>query len=55
MTKAQILDTIRTLAFSQGFYGRLYNDIRNNDEALDYLEEQNFGDNLDLIMFLEGG
>lgn len=41
------------LACSQGFYGRLYEQIKDNDEALSYLEEQNFKDPIDLILFLE--
>ena len=41
------------LAYSQGFYGRLYEQIKDDDEALSYLEEQNFKDPIDLILFLE--
>ena len=53
MNKQQILSAILTLAASQGFYGRLYNDIKDNDEALTYLEQQNFKGTLDLVLFLE--
>lgn len=53
MNRQQILDAILTLAGSQGFYGRLYEKIKDNDKALDYLESQNFGDTIDLVMFLE--
>jgi len=45
------------LAQSQGFYGRLLRSITESgeqgEEYLNYLEEQNFGDSLDLIMFIE--
>ena len=54
MSGKEILDTIKSLAQSQGFYGRLLEQIQDNDEALEYLEQQNFKDSLDLILFLEG-
>lgn len=61
MNRDEIMDNIRTLASSQGFYSRLYSslcDMRDNDpEEFDrnmtILEEQNFGDAVDLVMFLE--
>lgn len=53
MDRQQILDAVASLAMSQGFYGRLYEQIKDNDEALDYLESQNFGDVVDMVMFLE--
>lgn len=56
MKRNEIMDTIKTLARSQGFYGRLYNSIENSDNkdaALAYLENQNFRDSFDLIMFFE--
>ena len=53
MDKEQILDAIRELSYSQGFYGRLLRDIQENPSILDALEEQHFGDTLDLILFLE--
>lgn len=53
MTKEQILNEIKTLSRSQGFYGRLLRDINDNPEILDHLEEQNFQEPLDLIFFLE--
>jgi hypothetical protein len=52
MNKNQIMEVITELSYSQGFYGRLKRDM--TDEALDYLEAQNFKDSLDLILFLEG-
>lgn len=58
MNREQILDTFRSLACSQGFYGRLLRDIYemdeySRDEYLTYLESQNFSDSLDLILFIE--
>lgn len=51
MNKEQILDTIKQLANSQGFYSRILSAI--TDEGLDYLESQNFKTPLDLVLFLE--
>ena len=51
MNKDQILKTIRDLARGQGMYGRILNNM--TDEALEYLEEQNFESPLDLILFIE--
>lgn len=53
MNKEQILSVIRSLAMSQGFYGRLLRDIEKNEEILDELVAQNFGDALDLVLYLE--
>lgn len=53
MNKKEIINAIAMLAQSQGFYGRLLEQIRDNDEALDYLESQNFGDIVDMVLFLE--
>lgn len=58
MKKEEILSAIRSLAASQGFYGRLLF-VLSSDEPyageayLNYLEEQNFKDIVDLVMFLE--
>lgn len=57
MKKEEILSAIRSLAASQGFYGRLLS-VLTSDEPdaiayLEYLEEQNFKDIIDLVMFLE--
>ena len=59
MNREQILDVFRQLASSQGFYGRLLARINSadedtRDEFLSNLEEQNFSDAVDLIMYLEG-
>lgn len=57
MDKEQILDVFRSLACSQGFYGRLLRDIYEDQEwgiaYLNHLEEQNFRTELDLILFIE--
>lgn len=57
MKKEEILSAIRSLAASQGFYSRLLF-VLSSDEPdavayLNYLEEQNFKDTVDLVMFLE--
>ena len=43
MNREQILDAIRSLAASQGFYGRLYERLTDGsdsaEEALDLMEE----------------
>lgn len=54
MTAQEIMETVKSLASSQGFYCRLYETLKENQEALDFLAKQNFKDSLDMIMFLEG-
>ena len=58
MKREQILETIRRLAMSQGSYGRLYNDLMSDpeycEEAMAFLEAQNFKDPIDLILCIEG-
>lgn len=57
----QIMAAIRSLAESQGYYGRLYNELQNlqtNDpdkweEVKNTLEAQNFNDTLDMVMYFE--
>ena len=57
MNKEQILSEIRSLAASQGFYGRLYEGLTNGTEqaenALNYLEEQKFADVVEMVLWLE--
>jgi len=57
MNREQILDAIKTLAMSQGFYGRLYERLTDgtleSDSFLDLMEEQNFGDTVDMVLWLE--
>lgn len=62
MKMNDILNAIRELANSQGFYGRLFrdltelkeNDLEQYNSIKEELESQNFHDTLDLIMYLEG-
>lgn len=57
MDREQILEAIQNLAMSQGFYGRLYERLTDGtdraEQALNYLEEQKFGDVADMVIFLE--
>jgi len=48
-----ILNTIKSLSRSQGFYGRLLNDINENPFILEELENKNFNTPLDLVLYLE--
>lgn len=62
MKMHEILDVIKSLAPSQGFYGRLYRrlmeladeDPESYEMAVQELEDQNFQDSVDLILYLEG-
>ena len=62
MNFEQIMDTIKDLAHSQGFYDRLYNNIRclesADPEAYERLkaelESRNFKNPVDLILAIEG-
>lgn len=59
MKRDEILETIRSLAQSQGSYGRLLQDLENmpkelSEAILTDLEAQNFKDAVDLIMYIEG-
>lgn len=61
MKMNEILDVIRMLACSQGFYGRMYNSIMElkaydpigYDELVEEWESKNFSDAVDFIMFME--
>ena len=56
MKANEILETIKMLAKSQGFYGRLLNSIETSEEReniLAELESENFKDPVDLVMFFE--
>ena len=61
MDRTAILQTIRDLSKSQGFYGRLLRSLEdaeeNNNEAyeefMSNLEAQNFSDPVDLVLYLE--
>lgn len=59
MKREEIMETIKSLASSQGLYSRLYRDLMELDEdkyneVMTELESQNFKDAVDLIMFIEG-
>ena len=61
MDREAILGAIADLARSQGFYGRLLRaieEVREEDEEryeelMETLEEQNFGDTLDMVLYFE--
>ena len=58
MNKKEIMEAIKTLAQSQGLYGRLYEFLKSNEDdgaLLNYLAFQNFKDKVDMVMFIEGG
>lgn len=52
MNRDQIMGALETLSRSQGSYGRLLDNI--TEEGIEYLEDQEFKDVVDMIMFLEG-
>lgn len=59
MNKEQILDAFHSLAHSQGFYGRLLEQIDSVDEEtreafLSDLESRKFRNVVDLVMWIEG-
>ena len=57
MTKETIKKNIANLAQSQGFYGRLLNQIEEDEEVLDYLYEQSvqegWKDAVDMVISIE--
>ena len=61
MNIEQILEVILELSYSQGFYGRLYENLMNIKDAdeiawssiVETLEAQDFKEPLDLILYLE--
>lgn len=62
MNREEILNAIRSLAMSQGYYGRLMERIEYLQEEdpneyeylMETLEDEHFEDTVDLVMFLEG-
>ena len=59
MNRFQIENVMRNLAMSQGMYGRMLDQIYSapvdeQDRFWENMESQNFGDVLDVILFLEG-
>lgn len=55
LTADEILDFVASLACSQGFYGRLLEQLREHPEALQHLVDKKFTDTLDLVMYVECG
>ena len=58
MTKAEIKKLVKSLAQSQGLYGRLLRDIEqsgNEEKIWEQLEKQNFKDGVEFVLFIEGG
>lgn len=58
MKREEIIETIKSLA-SKGLYGRLYSDLikldkKEYNKIMTELEKQNFKDEIDFIMFIEG-
>lgn len=57
MTKQAIKENISMLAQSQGFYGRLLNQIEEDESVLDYLYEQSvqegWKDAVDMVLAIE--
>lgn len=56
MSRYQIKNTLENLANSQGFYGRLLYKIESSpysEEIWKQLENANFHDEIDLILFFE--
>lgn len=61
MTRDEILDTVKSLSHSQGFYQRIYDamqELEKNDPEqyelfMKNLEAQDFKDEVDLVLFFE--
>lgn len=58
MKREEILNVIKSLSMSQGSYGRLYQCLTDGsdeaEEALTLMEEQNFADAVDMVLWIEG-
>ena len=61
MNALQVIEVIKVLAKSQGFYSRLYQNIRENivpdedkyENFQQFCEQQNFKDAVDLVLYFE--
>ena len=58
MKKNEIMKTFKSLANSQGLYGRIVDELESMSESnrnmyLEGLEKQNFKDAVDLVLFME--
>ena len=51
MNKNEIMEAIKSLSNSNGFYDYLYRFFKEHPEALEFLEKQNFKNPIDMIMF----
>lgn len=58
MERNEILEILLRLSHSQGFYGRLYESLTDGsddaEQCIEELENQNFQNEIDLILFIEG-
>lgn len=54
MSKEEIMEAIKALSHSQGFYSRLYEHLKEDENLLDFIARHNIKDTVDLVMFLEG-
>ena len=54
MNKKEIMEAIKSLSQSQGFYDYLYRFFFFYPEALERFEKNNFKDSVDMIMRIEG-
>lgn len=59
MKRKEILKLFKSLSKSNGFYGRLLEDLNNLDpkdfeSVMKYLEKQKFQTPLDVVLFVEG-
>lgn len=59
MKRDEILENIKLLAKSQGYYGRLLETLETMEQEsynniMDKLEQENFKDVIDLVMYFEG-
>lgn len=53
MTADEILDSVASLARSQGFYGRLLDELRSNPDKLQELVNRKFANTLAMVIYLE--
>ena len=49
----KVIGWVHDLAFSQGFYGRLEEQLKEDRDLLRFLGNQNFKDILDFIIYVE--
>lgn len=54
MNKQEILNTLKSLGKSQGYYARMYQQLSTDTpDILDIMENKNFKDAVDMILWLE--